>query len=351
MTSLFTPFAIGDLVLPNRIVMSPLTRSRAGDSRIPNALMTRYYVQRAEAGLIISEGAGVDPMGLGYAQTPGIWSKEQVEGWKNVTTAIHQADGRIFLQLWHVGRISDPSFLNGAQPLAPSAIAASGHVNLLRPKRAFVTPQAMNVKQIKDVVGQFRRGAENAQAAGFDGVEIHGANGYLIDQFLQDGSNVRNDEYGGSIENRTRFLEEIVDAVTSVWGASRVGLHIAPRCDSNGAGDSDPKALFSHVATEMGKRKLAFLFARECVADDSIGPLLKSLFGGPYIANEKLTKESAEELLSSGKADLLAFGKDYISNPDLVERFRRNAPLNAFDQQTFYSGEEKGYVDYPALEN
>ncbi len=351
MATLFDPLKLGDLQLPNRIIMAPLTRSRAGAIRVPNALMAEYYRQRASAGLILTEATSVTPMGVGYADTPGIWSAEQVEGWRGVTRAVHAEGGRIFLQLWHVGRISDPMFLNGALPVAPSAIAAAGHVSLVRPQKAFVTPRALELHELPGVVEAFRKGAANALAAGFDGVEIHGANGYLLDQFLQDKTNHRADEYGGSIENRARFMLEVADAVVSVWGASRVGMHLAPRGDAHDMGDSNRLATFSYVARELGRRKLAFLCARERQAEDSIGPQLKKAFGGVYIANERFTKESASEILAIGDADAVAFGQQFIANPDLPRRFALNAPLNAPDPNTFYAPGPKGYTDYPYLES
>ena len=237
MANLFEPIKMGDLLLPNRIIMAPLTRCRANVGRVPNDLMVEYYRQRASAGLIITEATSVSPMGVGYPATPGIWSDEQVAGWQKITTAVHQAGGRIMLQLWHVGRISDPHYLDGALPVAPSAIAAQGHVSLLRPKQAYVTPRALATEEIAGIVDAYRLGAQNAKKAGFDGVEIHGANGYLLDQFLQDGSNQRTDQYGGSIENRARLMLEVTDAVVSVWGAGRVGMHLAPRADAHSMGD------------------------------------------------------------------------------------------------------------------
>jgi len=350
MTSLFDPIKIGALDLPNRIIMSPLTRCRSGSSRIPNDLMVEYYTQRSTAGLIISEATAVSPMGVGYADTPGIWSDEQVEGWKKITDAVHQEGGKIVMQLWHVGRISDPVFLDGQLPVAPSAIRPEGEVSLVRPKKPFVTPRALELSEIKEIIEQFRKGAENAKKAGFDGVEIHGANGYLPDQFLQDSSNHRTDNYGGSIENRARFMLEITDAVISVWGADRVGMHLAPQGDAHDMGDSDLLATFSYVATELGKRNIAFIFARELVSEDCFGPKLKAAFGGVYIANQGLTKESATEILKSNQADAVAFGKLYIANPDLVYRYKTDAALNEPDGSTFYAFTEKGYTDYPSLE-
>jgi 2,4-dienoyl-CoA reductase-like NADH-dependent reductase (Old Yellow Enzyme family) len=312
--------------------------------------MAEYYRQRASAGLILSEATSVTPQGVGYAATPGIWSKEQTEGWKLTTKAVHDAGGRIFLQLWHVGRISHPMFLHGDLPVAPSAIAPKGNVSLVRPETPFVVPRALEKSELPGVVEAYRRGAENALAAGFDGVEIHGANGYLLDEFLQDGSNTRTDEYGGGIENRARLMLEVTDAVISIWGPNRVGMHLAPRGDSHSMGDSNAAAVFGYVARELGKRKIAFICAREYVGDNRIGPQLKAAFGGVYVANEKFTKELAEQVLEAGEADAVAFGKTFIANPDLPRRFAANAPLNPPDTSSFYRGGAGGYVDYPSLE-
>ena len=351
MPHLFEPLTAGDFRLPNRIVMAPLTRSRAGGGgRVPNALMAQYYAQRASAGLILSEATSVTPMGVGYADTPGLWSAEQVEGWKLVTRAVHDAGGLILAQLWHVGRVSDPSFLDGRVPVAPSAVAAQGHVSLLRPERPFPTPRPLEADEIVQVIEAYRRAAENAQAAGFDGVEIHGANGYLLDQFLQDSTNRRTDGYGGSVENRARLMLETTDAAISVWGPGRVGMHLAPRADIHSMGDSDRARTFGHVARELGKRGIAFICAREAVGPDSLGPELKALFGGVYIANEGFTQETAEQALAAGTADAVAFGTPFIANPDLPARFAGRAPLNAPVPATFYAPGPAGYVDYPALE-
>lgn len=350
MPSLFDPLTMGELALPNRIVMAPLTRCRASAGRVPNKMMAEYYVQRASAGIIFSEATSVTPMGVGYPDTPGIWSKEQVEGWKQVTRAVHDAGGRMLLQLWHVGRISHPIYLDGAQPVAPSAIAAQGHVSLLRPKEPFPEPRALALAEIPGIIESYRKGAQNALEAGFDAVELHGANGYLLDQFLQDGTNKRTDAYGGPIENRARLMLEVTDAVISVWGAGRVGMHLAPRGDAHSMGDSDRLATFSHVARELGKRKIAFLCAREHAGEGRIGPQLKKAFGGVYIANEAFTLETAERALAAGEADAVAFGKSFIANPDLPERFRRHAPLNTPQPETFYGKGPQGYTDYPFLE-
>ena len=349
MTTLFDPIRVGDLKLPNRIIMAPLTRSRAGTRRIANGLMAEYYAQRASAGLILSEATVVSPMGIGYAGTPGIWSPEQVEGWKLTTRAVHEAGGRMFLQLWHVGRVSDPSFLNGALPVAPSAVAAKGNVSLVRPPTPFVTPRALDRKEIPGIIEAFRKGALNAQLAGFDGVELHGANGYLLDQFLQDSTNLRTDDYGGSLENRARLMLEAADAAISVWGAGRVGVHLAPRGDAHSMGDSDLARTFEYVARRLGELKIAFICAREYTGPDRLGPKLKAAFGSVYIANEKFTYETAEQAVESGDADAVAFGKLFIANPDLPQRFALREPLNEPKVPEFYAGGAQGYTDYPSL--
>jgi N-ethylmaleimide reductase len=351
MTTLFDPLKVGALDLPNRIIMAPLTRSRAGGGdRVPNALMAEYYAQRASAGLILSEATSVTPQGVGYADTPGIWSDEQVAGWKLVTEAVHQAGGRIVLQLWHVGRVSDPVFLDGELPVAPSAVKPKGNVSLVRPAREYTTPRALDTAEIAGVVAAYRKGAENAKKAGFDGVEIHGANGYLLDQFLQDSTNQRSDQYGGSIENRARLMLEVTDACIEVWGADRVGMHLAPRRDAHDMGDSNPAHTFGYVARELGKRGIAFICAREALGEDRLGPLLKKEFGGVYIANEKMTRDSAEQLLTSGEADAVAWGQWFIANPDLPARLKIGAPLNAPRADKFYAPTAEGYTDYPSLE-
>lgn len=349
MPTLFDSLTLGDLVLPNRIIMAPLTRARSEASRVPNDLMVEYYRQRASTGLILTEATVVSPGGIGYADTPGIWSPEQVAGWKRVTQAVHEAGGRIFLQLWHVGRVSHPLFLNGELPVAPSALAPQGHVSLVRPITPYPVPRALRREELPGIVEAFRLGAQHAQEAGFDGVELHGANGYLLDQFLQDSTNLRDDDYGGAIENRARLMLEATDAAISVWGAGRVGMHLAPRGDAHTMGDSDPLATFGYVARELGRRKLAFLCVREHEAPDSIGPALRKQFGGAYIANEQFTQQSAERAVAEGRVDAVAFGKLIIANPDLVERFRRGAPLNEPDPSTFYGSGAHGYTDYPFL--
>ena len=349
MTTLFDPLKLGSLELPNRIIMAPLTRCRADAGRVPNALMAEYYVQRASAGLILSEATSVTPMGVGYPDTPGIWSEDQVRGWLNITRAVHANGGRIFLQLWHVGRISDPLYLNGELPVAPSAIQPAGHVSLVRPMKGFETPRALETEEIAEIVEAYRHGAENAKAAGFDGVEIHGANGYLLDQFLQSSTNQRNDQYGGSVENRARLLLEVTDAAISVWGADRVGVHLAPRQDAHDMGDANPRETFGYVARELGKRGVAFICTREKEGEDSLTPYLKEQFGDLVIANERFTKEQANAWLAAGKADAVAFGIPFIANPDLVERLAQDAPLNEPRPELFYAQGPVGYIDYPRL--
>src|SRR5262245_48801409 len=349
MPTLLDPLVLGDWRLPNRVVLAPLTRTRASAGRVPNALMAEYYGQRASAGLMLTEATSVTPMGVGYPDTPGIWSREQVEGWKVVTRAVHEAGGQILLQLWHVGRVSHPSYLNGELPVAPSAIAPEGHPSLLRPIRPYVTPRALLREEIPGVVAAFQRGAENAQRAGFDGVEIHGANGYLLDQFLQDTTNRRTDDYGGSVENRARLMLEVTDAVTSVWGAGRVGMHLAPRGDLYSMGDSDPAATFGHVAEQLGKRGIAFIAARESVGPGRLGPELKRKFGGVWIGNEGFTFETANRAIASGEADAVAFGRLFIANPDLPKRFALRAIFNTPNPSTFYGSGPDGYTDYPTL--
>jgi N-ethylmaleimide reductase len=354
MSSLFDPLQVGDVKLPNRIIMAPLTRCRASEGRVPNKLMAEYYAQRASAGLILTEATSVTPMGVGYPDTPGIWSDEQVAGWKLVTKAVHEKGGRIFLQLWHVGRVSHPSYLNGELPVAPSAIAPEGQVSLLRPQVSYVTPRALGISEIPEIIEAYRKGAENAKQAGFDGVEIHGANGYLPDQFLQDSTNKRTDAYGGAIESRARLLLEVTDAVISVWGAGRVGVHLAPRGDSHSMGDANPLATFGYVAEELGKRGIAFIFTREKLGNDRISPELKNRFGGVLIANEGFNLQTAKQEIELGHADAISFGKDYIANPDLPERLKSNASLNVWNAETFHGfgmpDHKIGYTDYPSLE-
>lgn len=351
---LFSPFKLGPLELSNRIVMAPLTRSRAGAGNVPHALNALYYAQRASAGLIIAEATQVSPQGQGYIATPGIHSAEQVAGWKQVTSAVHAAGGLIYLQLWHVGRISHTSFQpNGAPPVAPSAIRAEGQSYTLKGFEPISEPRALETAELPGVIGEFVRGAKNAVAAGFDGVEVHAANGYLLDQFLRDRTNQRTDAYGGSVESRARLLLEVVEGVADVYGASRTGVRISPQNTFNDIADSDPQGLFNHVASSLAGRGLAYLHV---VEGDQMAPppafdygALKRSFGGPYIANLAYDKTRGNAAISRGAADLVAYGKPFIGNPDLVTRFFLDAPLNAADEATFYGGGAAGYTDYPLL--
>ena len=349
MPHLLDPITVGDLHLPNRVIMAPLTRLRGTPDHLPTPIMAEYYRQRSTAGMIVSEGVPISPMGVGYPQVPGLWSAEQVELWKPVTAAVHEAGGRILAQIWHVGRVSDSSYLAGRQPVGPSALAAPGTVSQIRPKKEFERPRALELEEIHGVIEEFRRGAQNAAEAGFDGVEIHGANGYLLDQFLHSASNLRDDEFGGSVANRAKLHLAVADAAISVFGAGRVGMHLAPRGDVMGMGDTNPREIFTYLAGELGRRKLAFLMAREYFGDDRLGPELKKAFGGVYIANEKYTSVQANRVIEAGEADAVAFGKLYLANPDLPERFAAGAALNEPNPETFYTHGPEGYVDYSRM--
>jgi N-ethylmaleimide reductase len=357
---LLSPVKLGRYELPNRIVMAPLTRNRAGAGNVPTPVNAEYYAQRASAGLIITEASQVSPQGMGNPQTPGIYSKEQVEGWRLVTDAVHERGGRIFLQLWHVGRISHPSLQpDGALPVAPSAIAPEGNAATYEGEQPFVSPRALETEEISGIIEQYHQGAENALAAGFDGVEIHSANGYLLDQFLHNGSNQRTDQYGGSIENRARLLMEVTEAVTSVWGADRVGVRLSPSSTFNSMYDSNPEALFSYVANALDLFGLAYLHIVEPRADGNVtlgrasgfpASYFRPIFHGTIITAGGYDRESGNAVLAAGDADLTAYGRLYIANPDLPKRFALNAPLNTPDRSTFYGGNERGYTDYPAFE-
>ncbi|WP_321501551.1 alkene reductase [Breoghania sp.] len=356
---LFTPLKVGDVDVANRVAMAPLTRNRAlPDGDVPHALNAEYYAQRAGAGLIISEGTQISPTAKGYAWTPGIYSDAQVAGWKLVTDAVHAKGGKIFAQIWHVGRVSHTSLQPGGQaPVAPSAITAETRTYDGKGFVATSQPRALEISEIAGILDDYRKAAANAERAGFDGVEIHAANGYLIDQFLRDGSNTRDDAYGGSIENRARFLEEVVDAVTGVLGGGRVGIRLSPFANANGITDSNPQPLFEHVVDRLNRFNLAYLHMvegqtggpRELKEGESIEALRKR-FDGVYIANNNYTREMAIEAVESGKADMVAFGRAFIANPDLVERLAKDAPLNEVDRDTLYGGGEAGYTDYPFLE-
>jgi N-ethylmaleimide reductase len=359
MTSLLSPIKLGRYDLPNRMVMAPLTRNRAAAGNVPQAMNAEYYAQRASAGLIITEASQISPQGLGYPATPGIYSPEQVEGWKRVTEAVHQRDGHIFLQLWHVGRISHPSLQpNSELPVAPSAIAPAGMASTYTGEQPFVTPRALETDEIPGIIDQYRQAAENALAAGFDGVEIHSANGYLLDQFLQDGSNQRLDQYGGSLENRTRLLLEVTESVVGVWGADRVGIRLSPSGTFNDMKDSNPAALFDHAVNALNPFGLAYVHLVEprwtsATPEADIDLLtvghFREIYPGTLITAGGYDRQQGNAVIAAGKADLVAYGRLFISNPDLPERFAQDAPLNAYDRSTFYGGDEHGYTDYPAL--
>lgn len=352
--NIFTPIQLGSLTLPNRIIMAPLTRMRAGVGNAPTQMNATYYTQRAGAGLIITEATQVSPQARGYARSPGIHSLEQIAGWQVITDAVHAAGGRIFLQLWHAGRTSHPALQkNQALPVAPSAIAAEGHAYTPDGRPSMVAPRALETAEIPGIVEQFRQGAENALTAGFDGVEIHGANGYLIDEFLQDGSNKRSDKYGGSVENRARFLLEVVEAVTAVWGKNRVGVRLSPSGTNYSMEDSDRTATFKYVVDALNQFKLAYFHLMEpnqWGTDTGLdAAFFRPIFKGLLMVNGDYNHEKANKILKSGMADLISFGRLFIANPDLPQRFAVNAPLNEPDSSTFYDGDERGYTDYAFL--
>lgn len=354
--SLFTPFQLGPYELRNRMVMAPMTRSRAGEGNAVTALTAEYYAQRATAGLMVTEGTQVSPQGVGYTHTPGMHTGEQAAAWRTVTEAVHARGGRIFAQLWHVGRVSHPSFHGGELPVAPSAIGFEGQVLTYEGMQPYVAPRALETEEIAGIVADFANAARHACDAGFDGVELHGANGYLIDQFLRDGSNRRTDEYGGSIQNRVRFLVEVTRAVVDVWGGDRVGVRLSPRGANSGMSDSDPEATFGYAAYSLNPFGLAYLHVLEAIAGPMaqpgarVTPALRAIFRGPLIVNGGYTAETGNRAIESGEADLVAYGVPFLANPDLVRRFREGAPLNAPDRASFYGGGAHGYTDYPTLE-
>ena len=353
---LFEPVTMGRLTLPNRIVMAPLTRNRASAEGVPQAMNVEYYRQRASAGLIISEASPISPQGIGYPGTPGIYSAAQVAGWREVVAAVHAEGGQMYLQLWHVGRISHPSLQpDGQLPVAPSAIRPAGEAVTYTGMQPFVTPRVLAAEELPEIVQSYVGASRNALEAGFDGVEIHAANGYLIDQFLRDGSNRRTDAYGGSLDNRARLLQEITTAVCAAVGADRVGVRLSPENSFNDMRDSDPQQTFNHVAALLGGSGLAYLHVVEgdmvSGAQQVDYAAIRSRFGGLYMANCRYDQVRAQQALHSGAADLVSFGSLYIANPDLVERFRRGAALNTPDPETFYGGDEHGYTDYPFLDH
>ena len=356
MSDLFTPIRIGPRALPYRVFMAPMARNRAPDN-VPTELMKVYYSQRAEAGLIVSEGAQISEQGIGYPATPGIHTDAQVAGWKAITDAVHERGGHMFCQLWHCGRVSHPDFHDGEPPVAPSAVRPAGQAFTPGGMKDFVTPRALEAEEIPGIVADYAHAADCARRAGFDGVEIHAANGYLIDQFLRDGSNRRTDAYGGSIENRARFLLEVTEAVCDTLGAERVGVRLSPLQPFNDMRDSDPEATFSHAVTALNRFGLGYLHVTEMgsEAPGAAGPAfdlrrLRPLWQGVYVTNFGYDKARANAAIAAGEADAVAFGVLFLANPDLVTRFRLDAPLNAPDPDTFYGGDAHGYTDYPALE-
>ncbi|MET0277564.1 MAG: alkene reductase [Pseudorhodoplanes sp.] len=347
---LFESYQLGPLHLNNRFAMAPMTRSRAIEGNVPNPLAETYYRQRAGAGLIITEATQVSPQGVGYIRTPGIHSAEQVAGWRRITAAVQRAGGKIYLQLWHVGRISHPDFHGGELPVAPSAIAPDGEVFTAQGPKKMVTPRALDASELPGIVEQFRKGAQNAKAAGFDGVEIHGANGYLLDQFTRDGANHRTDAYGGRLENRTRLPLEVTKAVIDVWGKDRVGYRVSPNGAYNSMADSDPRATFSYLTERLSELGIVYLHTFDPPnGPNHLAPHLRKLFKGSFIVNGGYDEASGNAAIANGETDLVAFGVPFLANPDLPIRFKDKAKLNAPDQATFYAGEDKGYTDYPAL--
>ncbi len=355
--SLFSPLTVGELHLSNRLVMAPLTRNRAGSGFVPQDLNAEYYRQRASAGLIISEATQISPEGLGYPDTPGIYSAEQIAGWRRVTDAVHAEAGKMFLQLWHVGRISHPSMQPGGQlPVAPSAIKPAGQAATYEGPQDFVSPRALRLDELARLRDQYRLAAQNALAAGFDGVEIHGANGYLLDQFLRDGTNRRTDAYGGSIENRLRFPLEVVESVLEVWPPGRVGIRLSPSGTMNDMHDSDPRATFGAMVKALEHYGLAYIHVMEALEADTrhggtVIPVsyFRAIYKGTIMVNGEYDGPKAQKVVASGDADLVSFGRLFLANPDLAERLRTGAPLNVPDPKSFYGGGAKGYTDYPTL--
>jgi N-ethylmaleimide reductase len=351
-TDLFSAVTVGNIKLSNRMVMAPMTRNRAAAGNTPQEMNVEYYRQRATAGLIITEASQVSPEGVGYPATPGIYSDQQVAGWQKVTDAVHQAGGHIYIQLWFCGRISHPDLLPEQQtPVAPSAIRPEGEAVTFEGMKAFVEPRALRVDEIKEIVSQYQHAATMAKKAGFDGIEIHAANGYLLDQFLRDGSNKRTDEYGGSRENRMRFLNEVLDAVLQVWDSHQVGIRMTPENSFNSMSDSDPQTHFHYFITQLNPRGLAYIHLLEGDMTNASRKVdyraLRDAYHGLYIANNGYDKVRAQAAISKGDCDLVAFGVPFLANPDLVYRYKNDLPLNIADQNTFYGGDETGYTDYP----
>ena len=357
MPTLFDPVELGSVNAPNRVLMAPLTRGRATREHVPTARMAIYYAQRASAGLIISEATGITLEGSGWPYAPGLWSDEQVEAWKPVTTAVHEAGGRIVAQLWHMGRIVHPS-LNGVTPVSASATTAPGRAHTYDGKQPYVEARPLGLDEIPRLIGDYVHAARNAIAAGFDGVQLHGANGYLIDQFLRDNSNFRDDDYGGSVENRIRLLDEVTAALVGEVGAGRTSVRLSPNGASQGADDSNPEALFTAAASALAAQNIAFLELREPPATGTFGstdvprqsPAIRKVFPGPLVLNSDYDAASAQAALDSGVADAISFGRPFLANPDLPERLASGSPLNSDVMATWYSQGDEGYIDYPALE-
>jgi len=357
MSALFEPLQLGVIELPNRIVMAPLTRARAGMEAVPNDLMAAYYAQRASAGLIISEATGISREGLGWPNAPGLWNEPQVEGWKRVTDAVHAHGGRIVAQLWHMGRLVHPS-VSCLQPVSSSATTAPDYAHTYMGKKPYVQARAASRDELKRIVDDYAIAARNAVAAGFDGVQVHGANGYLVDQFLRDGANFRTDEYGGSIENRLRFMTEVLEAVGGAIGVDKVGIRFSPNIYSQGVEDSDPVRLFRAVAKRLEELKVPWIELREplqptsagAVPTEPISPAMRSHYSGKIVINSDYDWSSAWQRVQAGNADAVSIGRLFIANPDLVRRIALDAPLNEGDSATYYSGGAEGYVDYPALD-
>jgi N-ethylmaleimide reductase len=352
---LFSTVTIGKLKLNNRMVMAPMTRNRAGENNVPQAMNVEYYRQRATAGLIITEASQVSPEAVGYPGTPGIYSDEQVTGWQKITDAVHEEGGLIFLQLWFCGRISHPDLLpDGQTPVAPSAIKPEGEAATFEGMKAFVEPHALEIDEIQNIIAQYKNAAQKAKQAGFDGVEIHAANGYLLDQFLRDGSNKRTDNYGGSVENRMRFLNQVIDTVLETWNSQNIGIRLTPENSFNSMSDSDPQAHFNYFITQLNSRNLAYIHLLEGDMMSAVRSVdyraLRDIYEGTYMANNGYDKNRAQAALANGDCDLVAFGVPYLANPDLLHRFKNELPLNEADQATFYGGDETGYTDYPFAE-
>lgn len=355
MPTLFDPITLGDIAASNRIIMAPLTRSRAGASRIPNDLMAEYYAQRASAGLIISEATAISPQGYGWYGAPAMYNDEQQEGWKKITRAVHDRGGKIVLQLWHMGRVSHPDFQDGKLPVGPSAIAATGSANTPEGKKPYVTPRALDVSELPGIVQDYANAAQRAIAAGFDGVEIHAANGYLLDQFIRTNSNQRNDQYGGSIENRLRLVIEVVEAVGKAIGFGRTGIRLSPNINYNGMGDRDPVATYTALMKALNPYGLAYVHVRETLPNETekpdiwVGGAMRDAYDGNFLVNGGYDGASGQEALDRDKADAVVYGVPFIANPDLVARIRKNAPMNAVNSNGLYAGGVEGYTDYPFM--